>query len=148
MTLPTGVHLADASDAYYYDFTPCAGWRCIVLDAFDLAVHDGRTAGKFHAQMRNCSTYRRSLRALIKLARTDCIPGSAQSAAACCMIRAHNPNPSASDKSLRGDFQVGMTPGAAPSVDTQSCVAVRSVPCSCRFLRPPVSLHAIQWRCW
>jgi hypothetical protein len=29
------------------------------------------------------------------------------------MIRAHNPNPSASDKSLCGDYHLGMTPGAA-----------------------------------
>ncbi len=53
MTLPRGVHLADPSDAYYYHFSPCTGWRCIVLDAFDVAVHDGRIAGKPRSQTIN-----------------------------------------------------------------------------------------------
>lgn len=50
MTLPPGVALVDPSDAFYYQFSPCAGWRCIVLDSFDVAIDDGRTAGKCNAQ--------------------------------------------------------------------------------------------------
>ena len=46
LPLPPGVFLADPTDAYYYNFTPCTGWRCIVLDSFDIALDDGRPAGK------------------------------------------------------------------------------------------------------
>jgi hypothetical protein len=50
MTLPPGVALVDPSDAFYYQFSPCAGWRCIVLDSFDVAIDDGRSAGKSNTQ--------------------------------------------------------------------------------------------------
>ena len=70
MTLPRGVDLVDPSDAYYYDFSPCAGWRCIVVDAFDIAVQDGRPPGTFAIRFLNlhrAAAFGRSVLSLITL---------------------------------------------------------------------------------